>query len=246
MVAPVIGITGRQALLPDHYPEALSDLRNDLFVSAYAQSVAGAGAIPLWISRAADPRQVVGCLDGLIIAGGQDVDPRVYGARPGPRSSVLDPGRDAFEIELVRAAVAMGRPLLGICRGAQLLNVALGGTLTDDLAVGAGESHAFLGYPAAHRSHAVELVRDSELAELFGSSLMVNSYHHQCIDRLGDGLRVTGRAPDGVIEAVELPDADVIGVQWHPEMLPGVDPVFSWLTDRCAVTTESETARAIA
>lgn len=243
---PLIGITGRQALVPEHFPEALGDLRNELFVSAYAQAVAATGAIPLWISRSADPTKVVARLDGVIIAGGQDVDPRIYGATPGPRTTVLDPARDAFEIELVRAAVAMHRPLLGICRGTQILNVALGGTLEHDLPVGTGESHSFMGYPATFRSHEVELAPRSQLAQLFGSKVMVNSYHHQSVKALGSRLIVAGRAPDGVVEAIEMPRADVLGVQWHPEMLPGVDPVFSWLAARCIALRESESTRVTA
>lgn len=246
MTPPVIGITGGQASVRDDFPETLGHLRSDVFITAYAQSVAHAGGVPVWLSRKADPGDLATALDGVLIAGGQDIDPRMYGELPGPHSTVLDPARDRFEAELVRAALRLHRPVLGICRGIQLINVALGGSLVGDLAIGDGESHAFLGYPAWHRSHGVQLATGSRLAAMLGAFATVNSYHHQCIHRLGDGLVATGRAPDDVIEAVELPGADVIGVQWHPEMLHEPDPVFNWLIDRCSALEDSEMHRAIA
>jgi len=246
MTAPMIGITGRQASIRDDFPETLSHLRNDVFITAYAECVAQAGGLPVWLSREAAPRDLAASLGGVLIAGGQDVDPHLYGSIPGPRSTVLDPARDTFEIELVRAAVRLGRPVLGICRGIQLINVALGGSLVSDLQTGTGASHGFLGYPAWHRTHSVELARGSRLADLLGPAVMVNSYHHQCVDRLGDGLIVTARASDGVAEAIELPGSDVLGVQWHPEMLREPDPVFGWLIDRSSALDDSETHRAIA
>jgi len=246
MARPVVGITGRQAGVRDDFPETLSHLRSDVFITAYAECVAEAGGLPVWLSREVEPGELVEAFEGLVLAGGEDVDPRLYGCVPGPRSTVLDPVLDRFEVELVRAAVRLGRPVLGICRGAQLINVALGDSLVGDLAIGTGASHGFLGYPAWHRSHAVELGNGSRLAGLLGRSVMVNSYHHQCIDRLGDGLVATGHASDGVIEAIELPGADVVGVQWHPEMLREPDPLFGWLINSCAAFDDSENHRAFA
>ena len=242
----MIGITGRRAGAPDDYPETLSHLSSDVYVTAYAEAVARAGGLPVWLSREADPVDLAAALDGLLIAGGQDVDPRLYGAVPTASSTALDPARDRFEMDLVRTAVALGRPVLGICRGLQLINVAFRGTLAADLAVGAGESHAFLGYPAWHRSHPVELLPGSLLSEMLGSTVEVNSYHHQCVSHLGDELIAAARAKDGVIEAVELPGADLLGVQWHPEMLREPDPMFGWLVNACYNLEDSETHRAIA
>jgi putative glutamine amidotransferase len=246
MPPPVIGITGRQASVRDDFPETLGHLRSDVYITAYAQSVARAGGLPVWLTREAEPDELAASLDGVLIAGGQDIDPRRYGGVPGRRSTILDPARDQFEIDLVLAAIRRRRPVLGICRGTQLINVALGGSLINDLAVGDGASHAFLGYPAWHRSHGVSLRAGSRLAEMLGENATVNSYHHQCVDRLGDGLVATAFAPDGVIEAIELPSADVIGVQWHPEMLHEPDPVFHWLTTRSSALDDSEIHRAIA
>jgi putative glutamine amidotransferase len=249
MRLPVIGITGRRESVRDDFPESLSHLRSDVFITAYAECVAAAGGMPVWVSRTADPTALAEALDGFVIAGGQDVDPRRYGSVPGPHSTVLDPLRDDFECDLVRAAVRRDRPVLGICRGSQLINVAFGGTLRD-LEVGTGESHGFLGYPAAHRSHALTLARAGVLADLLGPTARVNSYHHQCVDRLGAGLVAAAHAPDGVIEAIERPGADLLGVQWHPEMLAEPDPVFTWLVERCSAGTrsydETESHRAIA
>lgn len=242
----MIGITGRRELAGGDFPPQLADLRVDSFVVDYAQAVAAAGAVPVLLTREANPRELAARLDGVVIAGGQDVDPRRYGAVPGPRSTVLDPERDEFEIALVQAAIAAEIPVLGICRGAQLLNVALGGSLVDDLPLGLGEAHSFLGYPKGHRAHGVEIRPGTTLHDVVGPALMVNSFHHQCVDRLGAGLVAAAVASDGVIEAVELPGADVLGVQWHPEMLPGVDPLFLWLADRCARLDDQENDLAIA
>ena len=252
-MSALIGITGRRTRVVADFPENLSHLSSDLFVVGYSEAVAGAGGTPVLLSREADADALVGRLDGVLVAGGQDVDPRLYGATPGPRTTLLDPVRDRFEVLLVRAAVARGVPVLGICRGAQLINVALGGTLVPDLATRAGESHSFLGYPPEHRSHAVTTVPGSLVAALYGPRVMVNSYHHQAVATPGGRLRVTARADDDVVEAVELPGADVLGVQWHPEMFREPDPVFDWLVRRAAGTRSTtlpteheETADAVA
>lgn len=245
----MIGVTGRQASTRDDFPETLSHLRSDVFVSAYAEGVARAGGIPVYLSRTADVATIIAALDGVLVAGGQDVDPRRYGGVPGPGSTILDPVRDEFECALVLTAVEQRRPVLGICRGSQVVNVAHGGTLHTDIPVGTGESHGFLGYPAAHRSHRVSVTRGSTLGRLLGAEVAVNSYHHQAVDVLGAGLVASAHAPDGIVEAIELPGADLLGVQWHPEMFDEPDPVFRWLVDRSAAAGTfhgTEHSRAIA
>jgi putative glutamine amidotransferase len=249
MSSPVIGITGRRSRTVGEFPENLNHLTSDLFVVKYSEAVAAAGGLPVLIPREAEPSALVPRLDAILIAGGQDIDPRRYGGVPGPRSTVLDPERDAFEIALVRTAVQTGTPVLGICRGAQLINVALGGTLVVDLPAGTGESHSFLGYPAGHRSHPVITIPGTTVAALYGPRAQVNSYHHQAVAATGSGLVASAVAPDDVIEAIELPGADVIGVQWHPEMLEGSEPVFDWLVQRAAThltTNREETVHAVA
>ncbi|MET9296268.1 gamma-glutamyl-gamma-aminobutyrate hydrolase family protein [Streptomyces sp. NPDC003077] len=151
-------------------------------------------------------------LDGLVIAGGPDVQPARYGAAPDPRTGPPAPERDAWELALIDAALTGGVPLLGICRGLQLLNVARGGTLVQHI-----DAHA--GPPGVFARHEVEPVPGTELADVLPGPVSVPTYHHQAVDRLGDGLRASAHAADGTIEALELPGAAgfALAVQWHPE-----------------------------
>ncbi|MEU5635630.1 gamma-glutamyl-gamma-aminobutyrate hydrolase family protein [Streptomyces rishiriensis] len=151
-------------------------------------------------------------LDALVIAGGPDVEPCRYGAEPDPRTGPPARERDAWELALIEAALAAGLPLLGICRGMQLLNVALGGTLTQHLD-GHVEAVGVVG------RHPVEPVPGTLYARVVAEETSVPTYHHQAVDRLGTGLVASAHAADGTVEAVELPSAGwVLGVQWHPEM----------------------------
>ncbi|WP_320778716.1 gamma-glutamyl-gamma-aminobutyrate hydrolase family protein [Streptomyces sp. CRN 30] len=152
-------------------------------------------------------------LDGLVIAGGPDVEPVRYGAEPHPRTGPPARARDTWELALIEAALAARLPLLGICRGMQLLNVALGGTLVQHL-----DGHAeVVGVFGGHR---VEPVPGTRYAGVVPEATFVPTYHHQAVDRLGTGLMPSAHAADGTVEALELPSADgwVLGVQWHPEM----------------------------
>lgn len=185
----------------------------------YAQALAAVGALPLLLpslpEQAAD---YAARIDAVLLTGGVDVQPALYGAHPRRGLGEVDEQRDAFETALYRAARALGKPVWAICRGVQLLNVLEGGTLHQQLpeVAGAWADHAQLSLPPA-LGHEVTLLPGSRLAQVHGERAQVNSYHHQAIDRLGAGLRVVATAPDGVIEAVE--GAGVIGVQWHPELL---------------------------
>ncbi|MGP2436488.1 gamma-glutamyl-gamma-aminobutyrate hydrolase family protein [Streptomyces sp. JW3] len=156
---------------------------------------------------------VVARLDGLVIAGGPDVDPARYGAERDPRTGPPAEARDAWELALIEAALAARLPLLGVCRGMQLLNVALGGTLVQHLAGHAEVVGVFGGHP-------VEPVPGTRYAGIVPETAPVPTYHHQAVDRLGTGLVASAHAADGTVEAVELPAAVgwVLGVQWHPEM----------------------------
>jgi putative glutamine amidotransferase len=148
-----------------------------------------------------------------------------------------DAERDSYEAALIAAAVDAGIPVLGVCRGHQLLNVVLGGTLIEHLAGGPivhATRHAAPtdGDPA----HVVEFVEGSWVRAVYGARRVVNSWHHQAVDQLGQGLSVTGRTPDGVVESIGLDDRPVIGVQWHPEWsATQPDPIFAWLVNVCAV-----------
>lgn len=156
--------------------------------------------------------EAVARLDGLVIAGGPDVEPVRYGAEREPRTGPPAPERDAWELALIEAALAARVPLLGICRGMQLLNVALGGTLVQHI-----DGHAEV--VGVFGGHAVKPVPGSLYAGVVPEETFVPTYHHQAVDRLGEGLVPSAYAADGTVEAVELPSADwVLGVQWHPEM----------------------------
>jgi len=209
--APVIGIT---------FPaEGRSNPAKEAF---YVDAVRRAGGEPLVLRPGAE-KDVVSILRrvrGVLLSGGDDVAPEYYGEEPHPALGPVDGERDRMEILLTRAALAEGTPVLGICKGAQTLNVATGGSLVQDIpsqVPGAGTHGG--GAP-----HAVSVEPGSRLRAILGvDSLDVNSFHHQSVKRPGRGLRVVARTADGVAEAVERPgDAFVLGVQWHPER-PGPD-----------------------
>lgn len=184
---------------------------------------AGATAVLLPPADGASAAALVARLDGLVLAGGADVDPARYGQRPGPHTQAPAPTRDEWESALVRAALAADLPLLAICRGMQVLNVVLGGTLVQHLPDVVGhEDHSPM--PGAFGRHDVLPVPDTRVAAVLGTGkLDVPTYHHQAVDRLGDGLLVSAHAADGVVEAVEHPASRfLLAVQWHPEQ--GEDP----------------------
>ncbi|MCX5598151.1 gamma-glutamyl-gamma-aminobutyrate hydrolase family protein [Streptomyces phaeochromogenes] len=194
------------------------ELEAALLPAGYPRLVQSAGGLPAMLppdepTRAAE---TVARLDGLVIAGGPDVDPSRYGAARDSRCGPEARARDTWELALIDAALASGTPLLGICRGMQLLNVALGGTLVQHLD-GHVEAVAVFG------RHTVKPVPGSLYAGLIPEETSVPTYHHQAVDRLGTGLAPSAHAADGTIEAIELPGPGwVLGVQWHPEM--GEDP----------------------
>ncbi len=181
----------------------------------YLQAIERAGAVPVVLPPCvSDLDSLIARLDGICLSGGPDLDPEAYGARE--RHAELgptEPTLDAFELELARAALEREIPLLGICRGAQALNVACGGTLHQHLP-GHRQSE-----PGCTTTHEVEVLPRTRLAALIGSGpIAVNSCHHQAVDRLGRGLRVVARAADGTVEAIEGPGF-ALGVQWHAETL---------------------------
>lgn len=192
---------------------------------AYTDALLRAGLIPLVVPPLA-PEQAESLLarvDGLVLTGGDDVDARLYGQAPHPKTEPADPERDRSEIALVHAARRAGLPTLAICRGLQVLNVALGGTLLQDIASLRPRAlvHARSDARAA-RVHDVSLPPGTRLAGLCGAArIAVNSLHHQALDRIADGLRLSAQADDGIVEAAEWADDGwwMIGVQWHPEEL---------------------------
>lgn len=235
LTPPLIGLTGGRissALLPG-VPPGTAHLPVDTAIAAYADSIAAAGGIPVHVTRSSGATDVLDRLDGLVLAGGNDIDPRRYGGTPGPGATVLDPDRDEHEISLARSALARALPLLGICRGLQVINVAQGGTLTAHLPPDTGEAHSFAGYPGHVPAHRVAVEPGTILHRIYGDSVRVNSFHHQAAREPGAGLVISGRADDGVIEALEMRGTDdVIAVQWHPELLSDSAALFAWLIDR--------------
>jgi putative glutamine amidotransferase len=224
---PRIGITTTPRLHEDRFLEAL----DRTFVTAVIRS----GAVPfiLPVLEPEDARAALTCLDGVLFTGGGDVDPARYGAEPSPEVDGVDPTRDAFELALVEAAVELDLPILGVCRGAQVMNVARGGSLIQHLPDVTDQSHRERER-WAETVHPVRIEQDSRLLQVLQQDLIgVNTLHHQAVDRLGSGLRAVGWAGDGTVEAIEGVDGlRILGVQWHPELLlnePGHPALFSWL-----------------
>ncbi len=211
-----------------------------------------AGGLPLTLPQLPDAvSPVLEALDGIVLAPGRDIEPRRYGQEQHPLLAATEPRRDAFELELVGLALERGLPVLGMCRGIQVLNVALGGTLAQDVSLLAAEHPSDPGWirwkaveaaslegapPPPHPRHEIAIEPSSVLARALGTTTIeVNSFHHQAIDRLGDGLAVVAASADGVPEAIELPGRPVLAVQWELQEEARVDArfqaVFEWFVE---------------
>jgi len=214
MARPIIGITAyAEEATWGHWtlPAALVPL-------AYVRSVERAGGRALVIPPSDDSvEETLDRLDGLVLSGGADVDPDTYGAEAHPETAGTRPQRDSAELALLTAALERDLPVLAVCRGSQVLNVALGGDLEQHLPDRLGhEGHKEIS--GTFSEHAVEPVPGTTLAPLIGERTTVKSHHHQGYGRLGDGLREAARAEDGTVEAIEDPSRRfTVGVLWHPE-----------------------------
>jgi putative glutamine amidotransferase len=192
-----------------------------------AWAIADAGGLPVYVPTGLNEdllRELYERLDAVLLPGGPDVDPAYYGAHRHPETKIIDDARDSLELTLARWTYADDRPLFGICRGHQVVNVALGGTLIQDIPseVKTDLSHDTPNeMPRGTIQHGVELAEDSRLASILGATqVSVNSLHHQSVERPAPGVNVTGYSPDGIVEALEAPDKQfVLSVQWHPEDL---------------------------
>ena len=232
--APLIGVT----TYLEQAQTGVWDVPASFLPKVYLDAVTDAGGIAVLLppqpASRGIARTVVGALDGLIVAGGADVDPARYGQEPHPRTGAPRTDRDAWEDALLAEAIAIELPFLGICRGVQVLNVALGGTLHQHLPDVVG-SERYQPSPAVFGSGEVTVEPDSRLAALLGpdsGTLPVHYYHHQALDAVADGLTVTARSEDGVIEAVELDGVPFgLGVQWHPEEDAADRRLFAGLVD---------------
>ncbi|MDD2695438.1 MAG: type 1 glutamine amidotransferase [Anaerolineales bacterium] len=220
MPAPLIGVTTGSTPTSHGDPQiAVPD--------AYTQAIHLVGGLPYPIPNTLSPAELdelLPLLSGLLFTGGGDLDPGRYAAPPHPLVKGVNPARDATELHLLTRAVERRLPFLGVCRGQQLINVGLGGTLYADIASQFGEQirhDCFPDFPHDHRAHATRLSGDTHLRAILGpNDIEVNSQHHQAVRDLASGLVASAHAPDGIIEAIELPGHPFgLAVQWHPEHL---------------------------
>lgn len=191
----------------------------------YVQAIKNAGGIPVVLPFVEGKEKIsrqIELIDGLLLSGGQDIHPHHYGEEPSQRLEEVCPQRDIFEIELVRSAGTLNKPILGICRGLQLMNVAFGGSLFQDIPYAMPDAlqHSQNANPEV-ATQTIELVEGTILQNLIGQSLLLaNSYHHQAIKELAPGFRISARAKDGIVEAIEKEgNFFTLGVQWHPELM---------------------------
>lgn len=236
MAKPMIGLTA--ALMREG--EAHWYKTND----GYVDSIVRARGVPLLLTPTDDPedqRRYLEQIDGLLIPGGEDTAPCFYGEEPHPAVTSTDRRLDRFEIALVRLAREEGKPILGICRGHQLLNIAWGGTLYQDIPSQFPGAISHYQHTATRDEpfHRVTLEPESWLARMFEETqLETNTFHHQGVKKLAPGFRCTARTADGLAEGLESSDGAVLGVQWHPESMSHVDPVqqrlFDRFVERCA------------
>ena len=219
---PLIGITTNQS-------QNVYGQRIIMLMQSYVNAVIQAGGVPVLIpSLIADDgwNVVYSRLDGILFSGGGDISLEHFSGEPHPRIEDMDLSRDSIELKLVHAAASDGKPFLGICRGCQVMNVALGGTLYTHIPdqLPKALDHSYPGNMRTVLVHEVKIEEGTRVAEIYGEPIIrVNSLHHQGLKDIAPSLRVAGHAPDGLVEAIELPDHPFgLAVQWHPE----------WLTDQ--------------
>lgn len=221
MKNPVIGIVGNVMTIEKG---SFLGLERAFLNDAYISAVLEAGGIPIMLPIIDDLSLIssqISCCDGIILSGGQDIHPKFYSEPQHKHLGDVDSRIDKYQLEVARTAIEMDIPLLGICKGMQIINVATGGTLYQDLE----EMNTYLlkhlqSGKTFETSHDINIDKDSTLYKLFGETLDVNSYHHQAVKKLGAGLKITSTSTDGVIESIEMNNKRlVLGVQWHPELL---------------------------
>jgi putative glutamine amidotransferase len=225
----MIALTGRRLGRTDKWPYTGAAA----LPYRYVEAVLRAGGQPVIVNDARDPKALMARVDALILTGGPDVDPQRYGETAHASVYGVDRADDDFECALAEAAAVRSIPTLAICRGIQILNVARGGTLHQHIPDDPGvPAHGQPGVAGGAHQHAVTLDKDSLVAEVMGDTTVTAScHHHQAIATLGDGLRVVGRAHDGIVEALELDGAFLLAVQWHPEDTADEDPAQQRLFD---------------
>ncbi|HHW56802.1 MAG TPA: gamma-glutamyl-gamma-aminobutyrate hydrolase family protein [Clostridia bacterium] len=221
MKKPIIGIIGSisyetEGIMLGHEKIHLN--------KAYVDSVVKAGGIPVILPIVSDEdliKQQVESVEGIIVSGGQDIDSLLYNEEPIEKQGYITPERDIYDISVVKYAHQLKRPILGICRGIQALNVAFGGTLYQDISQIPGSyiKHSQKARPD-FPTHTIEIKKETILFDILGSTTTVNSFHHQAVKDVAPGFRISAISKDGVIEAIEMEKEDfIVGVQWHPELM---------------------------
>jgi putative glutamine amidotransferase len=225
----IVALTGRRLGRTDRWPYS----RASTLPRPYLDAIVRAGGQPVIVDDAPDPKALLTRVDAMVLTGGPDVDPLLYGQAPDPSVYGVERSVDDFECALAEAATTRSVPTLAICRGIQILNVARGGTLFQHITDAPGvPAHGRPGEAGGAREHDLTIDARSLLAEVMETTRVVAScHHHQAIDALGDGLSVVARAADGIVEAVELDGAFVLAVQWHPEDTAPTDPAQQRLFD---------------
>jgi len=244
MTKPIIGVApGTLAVDSQMFPGRQRDYVNHV----YLRSITDNGGIPLVLPVTTDATAIaryVSLIDGLLLCGGQDVDPLIYGEEPLEKLGGIDPQRDAYEIALIKAVHGANKPILGICRGLQILNACYGGTIYQDLAympANQGTIKHLQAQLPAYGMHHVQVAEKSVLADFLGETkLAVNSFHHQTLHQIAPGFQVVATAPDEVVEAIESTTGGLqLAVQWHPEEMQAVNPVMARLFAKFIATSHS-------
>lgn len=221
MTKPVIGILGSLFIMEGGMFPGLERayVNND-----YVEAVEKAGGVPLIIPVTFDESVIenqIKNVDGVILSGGYDVNPLCYNEEPRQKLGFIFPQIDEYHLKAIEFSKKYHKPLLGICRGMQIINVAFGGSLYQDLTYvdGCFVQHMQISKRDAP-GHSVEIMEDSSLFEILGDKITTNSFHHQCLNKVAPGFKIAALAKDGIIEAIESSDEDfILGIQWHPEMM---------------------------
>ena len=238
MRMPVIGVTVNNTILPskDMYEQILGFTAQEWHLVAhdYIRELEEAGALPILLPiyrKNLDPKRIIELCDGILVTGGRNTDPQRFGEKISPSISSINPWRDEWEIELIQELLKNGKiPVLGTCRGIQIINVACGGTLYQNLMEGGKDYHLMPPViPAYHKTHNVTLTEGSRIREIMGESVIgTNSFHTMGVKALGKGLVATGTTPDGLVEVLEHEDRSrfFLATQFHPELMAPVHTEF--------------------
>ncbi|MGL4571078.1 MAG: gamma-glutamyl-gamma-aminobutyrate hydrolase family protein [Clostridium sp.] len=230
---PIIGISA--SLTIDNNSKMLGRRLVSLSEN-YVNAVLASGGIPFVLpinNNLEIIKDYATIIDGLILSGGHDINPLCYNEEPSLQLGMVLPERDLFDISLVQEVERLNKPILGICRGNQILNICHGGSLYQDLSL---TNSSFIKHnqdaPEYEGTHTVFIESHSNLRNIIGESILVNSYHHQCIDKLGSGFKVSALSRDGVIESIEsISGSFKLGIQWHPEMMASRNTLMKNLFD---------------